>query len=177
MHSGGARKKVWTGVPPAPKVWIHSTPSMMAVTPRVCQPTRYTRPFFSRLSTGQRSGHERRYRSEKRSGIRERGTRPSTGVNQQKGYRAPPPRRPAPLTVLRSPVESPLFSGQSPTHATSPLLTRFHTPGAGLLHQGSDLRALTTGHLMSPLKCPQDFQKAPGRKATSSRGGPRAPSR
>lgn len=46
---------------------------------------------------------------------------------------------------------SPLFSGQSPIHATSPLLIRFHTPDAGLHRQGSDLRALTLGHLMSPL--------------------------
>lgn len=83
--SGGTRKKVWTGVPPAPKVWMHSTPSMMAMMPRVCQPTRYTRPFFSRLRTGQRSGHERRDHNEKRPGIRERCIRQSTGVNQQEG--------------------------------------------------------------------------------------------
>lgn len=29
---------------------------------------------------------------------------------------------------------------------------------------------------MSPLKCPQDFQKASGRKSTSSQGRPSAPS-
>jgi hypothetical protein len=43
---------------PAPKVWIHSTPSIMAMIPRVCQPTKCTWPFFSRLRMSQRQGHD-----------------------------------------------------------------------------------------------------------------------
>lgn len=123
--SGGTRKKVWTGAPPAPNVWMHSTPSMMAMMPRVCQPTRYTRPFFSRLRMGQRSGHGRRHHSEKRPGIRERCTWQSTGVNQQKACYDPPPCRSVPVNMLTYLVESPLLSGYSPSTPPPPFQNIF----------------------------------------------------
>lgn len=48
----------------------------MAMMPRVCQPTRYTRPFFFRLRMGQTD-----HGGKKKSGIRERYICQSTGVN------------------------------------------------------------------------------------------------
>ena len=62
----------------------------------------------------------------------------------------------------------PLLSGY-------PLQTHSHIPGADLFHQGGNFGTLTVGHLMSPLKCPQDVQKASGTKFTSARDGPGVP--
>lgn len=58
---------------PAPNVWMHSTPSIMTMIPRVCQPTKCTRLFFSRLRMSQKPGHDHHEKRWQRN----------TGVNNQ----------------------------------------------------------------------------------------------
>lgn len=115
LGSGGIRKKVWTRVPPAPKLWMHSTPSMMAMMPRVCQPTRCTRPFFSRLRMSQRSEHERRDHRGKKS-------RDQRKIHMEKHRNKPTKSLPGPsITHTRYPPHGNISRRVPPALRTFPI--------------------------------------------------------